>query len=77
MENSREHYFLNIVVNISSFSPLNTNVNTALKYYRKQTINKKLKFMGGVMKFFAEKLLCHEIFSCMILWATKYFLKNL
>ena len=76
MKNSREYYCLNIIVNIRSFSPLNTNLNTIMKYYRKQALNKKLKLMGGAMKFFTKKLLGHEIFSSMIPWATKYFLKN-
>ena len=65
------------MVNTSSFSPLNTNVNTNLRYYRKQAINKKLKLLGGAMKFFTKKLLGYEIFSSMIPWVTKYFLKNL
>ena len=75
MENSREHYCLNIIMNISSFSPMDSNVNTALKYCRKQTLNKKPKLMGAAMNFFTKKLLGHEIFSSMIPWATKYFLK--
>ena len=61
---------LNIIVNISPFSLLNTNVNT-LKYYRKQALNKKLKLMGGVMKFFTKKLLGHKMFS------SEIFLENL
>ena len=77
MENSREYYCLNIMLNTSSFSPLNTNMNTNLKYYRKQALNKKLKLVGGAMKFFTKKLLGYEIFSSMIPWVTKYFLKNL
>ena len=77
IENSREYYCLNIIVNISSFSYLNTDVNTALKYYCKQALNKELKLMGGVMKFFAKKVLVHEIFSSTIPWATEYILKNL
>ena len=77
MENSREYYCLNIIVNISTFRPLNNNVNTTLKYYRKQALKKKLKLMRGTLKFFTKKLVGHEIFSCMVPWATKYFLKNL
>ena len=73
MKNSREYYCLNIIVNIRSFSPLNINLNTTMKYYRTQALNKKLKLMGGAMKFFTKKLLGHEIFSSMIPWATKYF----
>ena len=72
MENFGEYYCLNIIVNISSFSPLNTNANTTLKFYRKQALNKKLKLIRGAMKFFTKKLLGQEIFSSMIPWATKY-----
>ena len=36
MENSHEYFCLNIIVNIRAFGPLNTNVNTTLKYYSKQ-----------------------------------------
>ena len=61
---------------ISSFSPLNTNVNTTLKYYRKQALSKKLKLMGGAMKCFTKKLLGHEIFSSLIPWATKFFFEK-
>ena len=61
MENCSEYYCLNIIVNISSFSSLNTNVNTSLKYYRKQSLNKKLKLMEGTMKLFTKSY-----------WAIKY-----
>ena len=54
--------YLNIILNITSFSPLNTNVITTLKYYHKKTINKKLILIRGVMKFFTKK-------KC---WARKY-----
>ena len=77
MEKFRKHYCLNIIVNMSSFSTLNADVNTTLKYYGKQTSNKKLKLMGGAMKFFTKKLLDHKIFSSMIPWATNHSLKNL
>ena len=76
MVSSREYYSLNIIVNISFFSPLDTNVNTTLKYYQEQVLSKELTLMGGTMKCFAKKLLGHEIFSSMIPWAKKYFLKN-
>ena len=42
MENFSEYYCLNIIVNMSSFSPLNTNVNTTQKFHCKQAGNKKL-----------------------------------
>ena len=77
MKNSSEYYCLIIIVNISSFIPLNTNVNTTLKYYRKQALNEKLKLIRGAMKFFTKKLLDQEIINSMIPWTTKYFLKNL
>ena len=77
MKNLRESYCLNIIVNISSFSLLNTNVNTTLKYCYKRALNKELKLIEGVMKIFTKKLLSHEIYSSMMLWATKYFLKNM
>ena len=41
---------LNIIVDISSFSSLNTNVSTTQKYYRKQALNKNLKLIREVMK---------------------------
>ena len=68
---------MNIIVNIRSFSLLNTNVNTALKYYRKQALSKKQKSMGGTINLFTKKLMGYKIFSSMIPWATRYFLKNL
>ena len=77
MENSREYYCLNIIVNISSFSTSNTTVKSTLKQYRKQPLNKKLKLMGGAIKFFTKKLLGHEIFSFMVPWVVRHFLKNL
>ena len=68
MENSH------IVMNINSFGPL----NTTLKYYRKQAaLKKKLKVMGEAMIFFTKMLLGHKIFSSMVPWAMKEFLKNL
>lgn len=39
MEDSSEYYCLDIIVNLSRFSPLNTDVNTTLKYYLKQALN--------------------------------------
>ena len=66
MENFQESYCLNIIVNISSFSLLNTNVNTTLKYYGKQALNKELRLIGGVIRFFTKKLLGHEMYSSMV-----------
>ena len=61
-------------MNINSFDPL----NTTLKYYRKQAaLKKKLKVMGEAMIFLTKMLLGRKIFSSMVPWATKEFLKNL
>ena len=76
MENCDEYYCLNIIVNICCFSPMNNKVNTTLKYYCKQALNKKLKLTGGPMNFFTKKLLGHEIVSSMIPLSTEYILKN-
>ena len=76
-ENLIKYYFLNIIVNANFFSDLNITMSISLKYHHKQALNKKLKLMGGAMKYFLEKLLGHEIFSFMVPWATKFFLKNL
>ena len=56
---------------------LNITVSTTLKYRYKPALNKKLKLMGGAIKYFSKKLLGHEIFRSMISWATKCFLKKL
>ena len=72
IENSGEYDCENITGNISSFSPLNANVNTILKYYRKDALNKKLKLIKGAIKIFTKKLLGQEIFSSMIPGAMKY-----
>ena len=66
MDNCSEYYCLKVVVNISSFKSLNNNVNTTLKYYRNQALNKKLKLMEGAMKYFTKRLLGREIFRSMI-----------
>ena len=76
MENSAEYYYLNINVNISSFSPLHTNANTILKYYHKQALNKKLKLIRGAMTFFTKNLLGQEIFSSMIPLGIKTFFEK-
>ena len=73
LEKLFEYYFLNIIVNANFFSELNITVSTTLKYYHKQALSKKLKLMGGAMKYFSKKLQGHEIFSSMVSWATKFF----
>ena len=70
-----EYYCLSIIVNIKLFSDLSISLNTTLKYYDSQGLNKKLKLMGGAMKFFSIK--GYEIFNSKVPLATKYFLKNL
>ena len=35
----------------------NITVSTTLKYCYKKTLNRKLKLLGGAMKYFAKKLL--------------------
>ena len=65
LKNLFEYYFLNITV------------STTLIYCNKYALNKKLKLMGGAMKYFLKKLLGHEIFWSMVSWATKFVLKNL
>ena len=77
MDNLFEYCFLNIIVTVNFVSDLNISVSTTLKYYHKEALNKKLKLMGGAMKYFSKKLLGHETFRSMVSWATKYFLKNL
>ena len=56
---------MNKVSTNCGLSPLDINVNTTLKYYRKQALNKKLK-----LKIY-EKVTGHEIFSSTIPWAMK------
>ena len=55
---------------------LNTTLSTTLKYCYKKAINKKLKLMGGAMKYFPKRLLGHEIFRSMVSWVTKFFWKT-
>ena len=57
LENLFEYYLLNITVNGNFFDDLNIIVSTTFKYYHKQFLNKKLKLMGEVMKYFPRKLL--------------------
>ena len=78
MENLFEYYFLNIIVNVNFFGDLK------FEYYCEhypeillQENLKKLKLIGGVMKYFSKKLLGHEIFKSMVSWVTNLFSKNL
>ena len=59
---------------LTLFSALNISVNiTHAETYDSQGLNEKLKLIGAAMKFFSKKLLGHEIFSSMVLWAIKFF----
>ena len=77
LKNIYEYCYLNIIVYVNFFSDLNISVSPNLKFYHNQALNKKLKLMARAMKYFPEKLLGHEIFSSMVPWDTKCFLKNL
>ena len=78
LENLFEYYFVNIFVNVSFFSDLKLNitVSSTLKYCCKKALYKKLKLMGGAMKYFPKILMGHEIFRSMVSWATNFFLKH-
>ena len=61
LENLFEYYFLNIIVNVNFFSDLKFNyscspcpVSAILKYCFKLPLNKKLKLIGGAMKYFLK-----------------------
>ena len=60
--------FLNIIVNVNFFGDLKFDFEdlTTMKYCYKEALNKELKLMGEVMKYFSEKLLSHEIFRSMV-----------
>ena len=57
-------------------SNLNIAGSNTLKYCHSKPLNKKLKMMGGAMKYISKKLLGHEIFRSMVSWATIYFFKK-
>ena len=52
-------------------------LGTTLKHCYKWAFNKKLKLMGGAMKYVLEKLLDHEILRSMVFWATKNFFEKI
>ena len=64
-----------LVWKLNEYFMENSREYYTLKYYRKQTLNEKLKLMEGSMKFVTKKLLGHEIFISIILWATIFFEK--
>ena len=76
-ENFFEYYSLNMFVNINTIIALNISVNTTLKHYYSEDLNEKLKLMGWTLNFFSKKLLSNKIFSSMVRWATKCYLKKL
>ena len=47
---------LDINAIISSFSVLNISVNTIFKYYVNQSVNDKLKLIGGSIKHFFKNV---------------------
>ena len=75
LENLFEYCFLNIIVTVNFVSDLNISVSTTLKYYHNEALNKKLKLMGGAMKYFSKNIQGREIFSSMFSWDTKFFWK--
>ena len=77
MENFFEYYYLNVIENINTIAAKNISVNTTLKCYYSQDLNEKPKLMGRAMKCFSKKLLGYEIFSYMVCWTAKFYLKNL
>ena len=54
-----------IIVNISYFCDMNVTVNTILKYYHKQALNKKLELMRKVIKYFGQNYL---VMKYLALW---------
>ena len=67
--------FLNIIVNVNFFGDL--KFEYYCEYYSEVLLQenlKKLKLIGGAMKYFPKKLLGHEIFRSMVSWATNFFL---
>ena len=77
MENLTD-YFLNTIVNINFLGDLKFEITEHYpEKLLQESLNKKLKLMGGAMKYFLKKLLGHEVFRPMVSWATKIFLKNL
>ena len=55
---------MNIIVNINPFNASNISVNTTVSTLRDY-------------EFFSKTLLGHKIFSSMVSWDAKYFLKDL
>ena len=55
-----------IIMNIDSLCDMNVTVNTILKYYHKQALNKKLELMRKVIKYFAQNYL---VMKYLALWS--------
>ena len=56
LENLFEYYFLNIIVNVNFCSDLKFECYCEyfLKYCYKKVLNKKLKLIGGAMKYVSK-----------------------
>ena len=77
MENLFQYYLWILLWILTSLViwHLNITVSTTLYCY-KNALNKKLKFMGGSMKYFPKKLMGHEIFRSMVSCTTKIFFQK-
>ena len=56
-----------IIVNINYFCDMNVTVNTILKYYYKQALNKKLELMRKIIKYFGQNYL---VMKYLALWSS-------
>ena len=63
-----------IIVNINSFCDMNVTVNTILKCYHKQALNKKLELMRKVIKYFGQNYL---VMKYLALWSSEEISKTL
>ena len=62
-----------VLLTLFSKSGLYITVNTTLKYYHYQPLNKKLNVMGRVPNFSWKNLLGYEVVSSIVPWATILF----
>ena len=58
-------------------SNLNITVSTTLKYCYNKALNKKLKLMGGALKYFSKKLVDNGMFKTLISRAMKIICKTI
>ena len=70
LENLFECCFLNIIVNVNFFTDLKSEyiVSTILKLCYKKALNKKLKLIGGTMKFFRKH---YWVMKYLFLWSPR------